>query len=96
MLVNNGSSVNILFGAIFDKMIVNHEFTLLPSLYDFIRDSITPKGKITLAVEMEELPQTSLDIMEFLIVDSRPAYHGVLGRLAMKDLGVVTSIHHCV
>lgn len=32
--------------------------------------------------------------MGFLIVDSRLTYHGVLGRPTLKDLGVVTSIHH--
>ncbi|KAL2526730.1 Uncharacterized protein Adt_11784 [Abeliophyllum distichum] len=32
--------------------------------------------------------------MEFLIVDTRFTYHGVLGRPALKDLQAVTSIHH--
>lgn len=32
--------------------------------------------------------------MEFVIVDNRLAYHGVLGRPDLKDLGVVTSIYH--
>ncbi|KAL2479828.1 Uncharacterized protein Adt_32794 [Abeliophyllum distichum] len=32
--------------------------------------------------------------MEFLIVDTRSSYHGVLGRPALKDLQAVTSIHH--
>lgn len=31
--------------------------------------------------------------MEFLIIDSRLAYHGMLRRPALKDLEVVTSIH---
>lgn len=35
-----------------------------------------------------------MNFMEVLIVDSRSAYHGVLGRSALKELGVVTSIHH--
>lgn len=86
MLVDNESFVNILFGTTFDKMIVNRELTPSTiSLYDIIGDNIISKGKITLAMEMEELPQTSLNFMKFLIVDNRLAYHGVLGRHALKD-----------
>ncbi|KAL2541450.1 Uncharacterized protein Adt_02428 [Abeliophyllum distichum] len=32
--------------------------------------------------------------MEFLIVDTRSAYHGVLGRPTLKDLHAVISIHN--
>ncbi|XP_022858151.1 uncharacterized protein LOC111379057 [Olea europaea var. sylvestris] len=35
-----------------------------------------------------------MNFMEFLIVDSRSAYHGILGRPVVKELGAVTSIHH--
>ncbi|XP_022856262.1 uncharacterized protein LOC111377400 [Olea europaea var. sylvestris] len=95
MLLDNGSSVNILFGSTFDKMILDHKLTPTTTpLYGFTGDSITPRGKITLAVEMGESPQTAMNFMEFLIVDSRSVYHGVLGRLALKKLGAVTSIHH--
>lgn len=36
----------------------------------------------------------SLNFMEFLIVDSKSAYHGVLEMPALKDLGAVTLIYH--
>ncbi|XP_022880580.1 uncharacterized protein LOC111397837 [Olea europaea var. sylvestris] len=96
MLVDNGSSVNILFGSTFDKMILDHELTPTTTtpLYGFTGDSITPRRKITLAVEMGESPQTTMNFMEFLIVDSQSAYHEVLGRPALKELGAVTFIHH--
>ncbi|KAL2541913.1 Uncharacterized protein Adt_02891 [Abeliophyllum distichum] len=32
--------------------------------------------------------------MEFLLVDTHSAYHGVFSRPVLKDLEVVTSIHH--
>ncbi|XP_022865625.1 uncharacterized protein LOC111385468 [Olea europaea var. sylvestris] len=100
MLVDNDSSVNILFVSTFDKMILDHK--LMPTstpLYEFMGDSITQRGKIALVVEMGESPQTTMNFIEFLIVDSRSAYHGVLGRSAIKELGAlkefeaVTSIH---
>lgn len=43
---------------------------------------------------MGESPQTTINFKEFLIVDSRSTYHGVLGRPALKELGAVTSILH--
>lgn len=47
LLVDNGSLANIIFGATFDKMDVDHELTLMTSpLYGFIGDSIIPRGKI--------------------------------------------------
>lgn len=48
MLVDNGSSVNILFGTTFDKMILDRKLTLTNThLYRFTRDIITPVGRIT-------------------------------------------------
>lgn len=32
--------------------------------------------------------------MKFLVVDNSSAYHGVFARLTLKELRVVTSIHH--
>ncbi|XP_022864597.1 uncharacterized protein LOC111384542 [Olea europaea var. sylvestris] len=95
MLVDNGSSVNILFQSAFDKMILDHQLTPTTTpLYGFTGDSITPREKITLALEMRESPQATINFMEFLIVDSRSPYHGVLSRLSLKELETVTSIHH--
>lgn len=77
MLVNNGSSINILFGATFDKMVVDNELTPITTLlYGFTGDSITPREKITLDMEMGEPSQVFLNFIEFLTVDSRLAYHG--------------------
>lgn len=95
MLVNNGSSVNILFGTTFDKMKVDHELTPVSSpLYGFTGDGIVPRGKITLTIEMGEEPLIAYHFMEFLMVDNRSAYHGALGRPALTYLWAVTSIHH--
>lgn len=55
MIVDNASSVKILFGATFNKMIIDHELTPSPSLYmvsSMIASSL--KGNINLAVEIGE------------------------------------------
>ncbi|KAL2504798.1 Uncharacterized protein Adt_20419 [Abeliophyllum distichum] len=87
MLVDNGSSVNVIFSSTYEQMNVNAP--LEPSTehrYDFTGDCITPKWVICLAVTMEEEPLAAHTFIEFLVVDRRYAYHGVLGRPALKEL----------
>ncbi|XP_022886722.1 uncharacterized protein LOC111402573 [Olea europaea var. sylvestris] len=55
---------------------------------------IIPRGRIILPVEMGSAPLVAQYFIEFLVVDHRSAYHGVLGRPALKDLWAVTSIHY--
>ncbi|CAI9766996.1 unnamed protein product [Fraxinus pennsylvanica] len=70
ILVDNGSSVNILFGTTFNKMMVDHELTPMTApLYSFTSDNIVPRGRITLAVEMGEQSFKAHHFMKFLIVD---------------------------
>ncbi|KAL2543282.1 Uncharacterized protein Adt_04260 [Abeliophyllum distichum] len=95
MLVDNGSSVNLIFSSTYEQM--NIDVPLEPSiepLYGFTGDCVTPKGIIRLAVTMGEEPLAAHTFMEFLVVDRRSAYHGVLGRPALKELWIVTSIHY--
>ncbi|KAL2519488.1 Uncharacterized protein Adt_15735 [Abeliophyllum distichum] len=87
MLVDNGSSVNVIFLSTYEQM--NIDVPLEPStepLYGFTGDCVTPKGIIRLAVTMGEEPLAAHTFMEFLVVDRRSAYHGVLGRPALKEL----------
>ncbi|KAL2542460.1 Uncharacterized protein Adt_03438 [Abeliophyllum distichum] len=45
-------------------------------------------------MDFGELPCHMKKFMEFLVVDTCSAFHGILRRTALKDLQVVTSIHH--
>lgn len=57
MLVDNGSSVNILFGTTFDKMVLDHELTSITTLlYGFTGDGITPGRRVTLVVDGRATP----------------------------------------
>ncbi|KAL2542031.1 Uncharacterized protein Adt_03009 [Abeliophyllum distichum] len=95
MLVNDGSTVNILFGSAFDQIDVDHKLTaIFELLFGFTRDSLVPQGRIILAVDFGEPSCHLKKFIEFFIVDTRSAYHGVLRRPALKDLQAVTSIHH--
>ncbi|KAL2525974.1 Uncharacterized protein Adt_11028 [Abeliophyllum distichum] len=95
MLVDNGSSVNVIFLSTYKQM--NIDVPLEPStepFYGFTGDCVTPKGIVRLAVTMGEEPLAAHIFMEFLVVDKRSAYHEVLDRPVLKELWAVTSIHH--
>lgn len=70
MLVDNGSSVNILFGVTFVKMIVDHELTPITIfLYDFTCDSIITRHKINTS---SRDGRVLLDVIElYEVLDSR-------------------------
>ncbi|KAL2470719.1 Retrotrans gag domain-containing protein [Abeliophyllum distichum] len=80
-------ALNILFGTTFDQMDVDHELIVISEpLFGFTEDSLIPRGRITLAVDFEEPPCHLKKFIEFLVVNTRFVYHGVLGRPALKDL----------
>lgn len=69
--------------SVFDKMLVDHELTLMTFLLDgFLRDSIITRRKITFAIKMGSPLQVVRNFMELLVVANRSTYHGVLGRSA--------------
>ena len=72
-----------------------HKLTPTPTpLYGFTRDSLIPVGSIKLAMTVGTYPRISIVMANFLVVDCPSAFNVILGRLTLKDLGVVTSIHH--
>ncbi|KAL2466039.1 RNA-directed DNA polymerase [Abeliophyllum distichum] len=79
--------VRAIVASVFDQMEVDHEVTAISEpLFGFTGDSLIPRGRITLTADFDKPPRHIRKFMEFLIVDTRSAYHGVLGRPALKDL----------
>ncbi|KAL2471574.1 Uncharacterized protein Adt_39710 [Abeliophyllum distichum] len=70
--------------------------TLSQSHYLVLReiDSLIPRGRITLTVDFGEPLYHLREFIEFLVVDTRSAYHEVHGRPMLKDLQAITSIYH--
>ncbi|KAL2474509.1 Uncharacterized protein Adt_35245 [Abeliophyllum distichum] len=93
MLVNDGNSANIIFRSTFEN--VDHQIQLiLDPVNSFTGDSLTPRGKITLHIIIEEDPSEVHTYMEFLVSGSWSVYHGVLKGPFHKEIRIVTSIHH--
>ena len=95
ILVDNGSAIDIIYLDAYKGMGLNKcdsSPTTTP-LYRFTGDHVIPKGMIKLAVTIGEHPWVSTIVTEFLIVDCPSTFNGVIGRLLLKALKVVTSIY---
>ena len=95
-LVDNGSSVDILYLNAYEKVGLGlHKLIPTPTpLYGFTRDSLIPVGSINLAIIVGTYLRISTVMANFFVVDYPSAFNAVLGRLTLKELRAVTSIHH--
>ena len=96
MLVDDGSAMDIIHLDAYKRMRLT-ESELSPStlpLYEFTGDHVVPKGTIKLVVTIGEHPRESNVMIEFLVVDYPSAFNGIIGRLLLKALKVLTSIYH--
>ena len=96
ILVDNGSSVDILYYQAFKRMgLKDSNLRPFPSpVYGFTGDFVIPVGVITLPLTMEEYPRESCIMTDFLVIDQPLAFNVVLGRLSLKALKTITSIYH--
>ena len=81
VLVDNGSSVDILYYPTFQQMGIDRE-RLIPTnapLVDFGGTRVLPLGAITLSIVVGDYPQQITKDVTFLVVDCSSAYNAILG-----------------
>ncbi|XP_019159714.1 PREDICTED: uncharacterized protein LOC109156332 [Ipomoea nil] len=96
ILVDTGSSVNVLYLETFTKMGLTRE-QLNPvktPLAGFTGDSVETEGSITLPVEIGTYPDVQQLSMKFIVVDLACSHNAILGRPGLEDLGALISIEH--
>lgn len=96
ILINNGSSADILYLPAFDQMGVGQD-KLRPvqmPLVGFNGDRLLPLGVISLSVTTGTGDLQITQMIDFLVVDYPSANNAILGRLALNRLRVVTSTYH--
>ena len=82
MLVDNGSSADILYYPAFQQMGIDRERLILTTapLVSFGGTRVFPVGVVTLSVVVGDYPQQITKDVTFLVVDCSFAYNAVLGR----------------
>ena len=98
VLVDNGSSIDIIFASAFDKIGIGRE-TLEPinvCLRGFSGERVLPLGSIQLVLTLGDPPCQATTTAGFLIVDAPSAYNMLLGRPSLNALRVIPSAYHMV
>lgn len=87
VLVDRGSSANILYKETFEKTHFDTAY-LMPVSYPvigFTGASLVPEGTIKLAVKLGEGSHSRDLLVEFLVVDVPAAYNAIIGRPFIHD-----------
>ena len=98
VLVDNGSSADIIFASTFDKIGIGRE-KLEPvntHLRGFSGEKVLPLGSIQLVLTLGEPPCQATTIARFLIVDAPSAYNMLLGRPSLNAIKDVPSAYHMI
>ena len=96
VLVDNGSSVDILYYPTFQQMRIDKE-RLIPTntpLVGFGGTRVFPLGAVTLFVMVGDYPQQITKDVTFLVVNCSSTYNAILGRPTLNSWKAVTSTYH--
>ncbi|XP_075644976.1 uncharacterized protein LOC142615965 [Castanea sativa] len=96
VLIDNGSSADILYYPAFQQMGIERE-RLVPTnapLIGFGGTRVFPLGVVTLAVAVGDYPQQITKSIAFLVVDCSSAYNAIIGRPTLNSWKAVTLTYH--
>ncbi|KAL5541169.1 hypothetical protein UlMin_004785 [Ulmus minor] len=96
ILIDNGSSADILFRLTLNKMnLVGAKFKPINlALYGFTRDSVSFERLFNLPIELRTHPCQHIQSINFVVMDCPSSYNAIIGRLTLNAIRAVTSTYH--
>ena len=96
VLVDNGSSADILYYPAFQQMGIDRARLILTNapLVGFGGTRVFLLGAVTLSVTAGDYPQQITKDITFLVVDCSSAYNGILGRPTLNSWKTAISTYH--
>ena len=96
LLVDNGSSVNILAYSAYQRMKMADKdmMACYNELYGFTGNAVQIVGRVRLPITLGVEPRAVTQVAEFMVVNEDISYNGILGRPILRDMRIVTSIYH--
>lgn len=96
ILIDNGSSADILYLSTFEHMGIGKyklKQTATP-LVGFTRDKLYPARIITLLVIVGINPRQVTKVVDFFVIDYPSAYNAIINRPTLNKMKAITSTYH--
>ena len=96
VLIDNGSSADIIFASAFDKMDIGREKLDPVNTYlrGFSGEKVLPIGSIQLVLTLGDSPCQATTTTRFLVVDASSASNMLLGRPSLNAIKAIPSAYH--
>jgi hypothetical protein len=96
ILVDNGSSADILYLPAFKQLNIGQEKVGVARspLVGFTGEQVQPIGTIDLPVTAGTVPRQATIMVRFLLIDRPSAYNAIIGRAALNEFRAITSTPH--